>query len=260
MSVFAYPAAGISRRHPVRVVFVHGAGGDHTVWRYQTRWLASRGVGVWAPDLPGHGRSGGEALGSVEEWAKWLAAHIEGLGSPTVVGHSMGALIALETAVAHPEAVGRLVLVGAAAEMPVHPDLLAAAEHDLPEAARMIAAWSLPAGHVGGHPEPGLWQEGGIRRLLQRSRPGVLAADLRACAAYDGTSRAEACTVPTTVVAGSEDRMVRPRSSQRLAETIPGAAYVEIAGAGHEPMVQCPQRFNRLLWQILTSDGKSEDR
>lgn len=256
MSVYAYPSQGPPAGSEVVVVFVHGAGSDHTVWRYQSRWLVGRGVAVWAPDLPGHGRSGGEPMASIEDWAKWLAFEIGDLGSPTVVGHSMGSLIALETAVAHPGSVGRLLLVGAAAEMPVHPDLIAAAEEDLPRAAAMIAEWSMPPAHRGGHLEPGLWEQGGVRRIVERSRPGVLAADLRACAAYDGTSRAEACVVPTTVVAGSEDRMVRARASRQLAQAIPGARYVEIAGAGHEPMLQNPREFNRLLWEILASDGK----
>ncbi|HEX7098610.1 MAG TPA: alpha/beta hydrolase [Acidimicrobiia bacterium] len=259
MSVHVYAPRARGQGSSV-VVFVHGAGMDHTVWRYQARWLASRGVGVWAPDLPGHGRSEGHPLQSVEEWAKWLATQIDDLASPTVVGHSMGALVALEAAVAHPDSMDRLVLVGGAAEMPVHPDLLAAAEKDLPRAAAMIAEWSLPPAHTGAHPEPGLWEHGGIRRLLERSRPGVLAADLRACAAYDGTERAKSCSVPTTVVAGSDDRMVRPQASRRLAESIPGARYVEIPGVGHEPMVQSPREFNRLLWEILRSDGKGSAR
>src|SRR5690606_12277525 len=81
---------------------------------------------------------------SIEDWAKWLAFEIGDLGSPTVVGHSMGSLIALETAVAHPGSVGRLLLVGAAAELAVHADPIAAAEVDLAPAAAVIAARSPP--------------------------------------------------------------------------------------------------------------------
>lgn len=259
MSVHVYPP-GASFDGSYTVVFLHGAGMDHTVWRYQTRRLAGRGVSVLAPDLPGHGRSGGEALPSVEDWGKWFAEFMDGVVAPTIVGHSMGALIALEAAAAHPGSVGRLVLVGAGPEMPVHPDLLSAAERDLPRAAEMIAEWSLPASHPGAHPEPGLWEFGGIRRMIERSGPGVLAADLRACAAYNAASRAPAVSVPTTVVAGSEDRMVRPSASRRLAQTIPDARYVEIPGSGHEPMVQHPREFNRLLGDILRSDGKGSGR
>jgi pimeloyl-ACP methyl ester carboxylesterase len=44
------------------VIFLHGAGMDHTVWALQTRYFAHHGQGVLAVDLPGHGRSGGSAL------------------------------------------------------------------------------------------------------------------------------------------------------------------------------------------------------
>ena len=47
------------------IVFVHGAGLDHTVWALLARWFAHRGFAVLAPDLPGHGRSGGEPLDSI---------------------------------------------------------------------------------------------------------------------------------------------------------------------------------------------------
>ena len=50
------------------VVFLHGAGLDHTVWALLARWFAHRGSAVMAPDLPGHGRSGGEPLSSIAAW------------------------------------------------------------------------------------------------------------------------------------------------------------------------------------------------
>ena len=59
------------------VVFVHGAGLDHTVWALLARWFAHHGCGVLAPDLPGHGRSGGEPLASIGAIADWIAALIE---------------------------------------------------------------------------------------------------------------------------------------------------------------------------------------
>src|ERR1700724_2509761 len=45
------------------IVLLHGAGFDHTIWALHSRWFAHHGFGVLAPDLPGHGRSSGTALG-----------------------------------------------------------------------------------------------------------------------------------------------------------------------------------------------------
>lgn len=82
------------------VVFLHGAGFDHTAWALHSRWFAYHGFAVLAPDLPGHGRSAGPALASIAEMADWTAALL-GSASATkahLIGHSMGSLIALETA------------------------------------------------------------------------------------------------------------------------------------------------------------------
>lgn len=232
------------------VVFLHGAGADHTVWRFQTRWLAHRGWKIRAPDLPGHGASDGPSPDSIAEAAEWLGGFLAELGRAAVVGHSMGALIALETASGDPACIERMMLVGAGPRIPVHPTLLAAARDDRPLAAAYIAGWSVPAANRGGHPYPGTWHQGGISRLVERSRPGVLAADLTACASYEA-SELEHVAVPVWVVAGDQDRMIPKGGPQQLAEAIPGARLVTLPGAGHEPMLQQPREFNRVLARFL---------
>src|ERR1700760_227853 len=80
------------------IVLLHGAGFDHSSWALQSRWFAHHGFGVLAPDLPGHGRSGGPLLSSVEAMADWTVALMEAAGtsSAKLIGHSMGSLVALE--------------------------------------------------------------------------------------------------------------------------------------------------------------------
>jgi pimeloyl-ACP methyl ester carboxylesterase len=244
------------------VVFVHGVGMDHTVWRYQTRRLANRGLRVVAPDLPGHGSSGGGLRRSVPDWAEWLVSFVYSrIDAPAMlVGHSMGGLVSLEAAVRHPTLVERLVLVGVGARMIPHPALLAAATDDLPKAAGLIAGWSMPAAYRGSHPEPGLWEQGAIEALLRRSRPGVLAADLACCAAYDASEVAGEITCPTTLFSGSADRMAAAPGGRELSLLIPGAELVVLEGLGHEPMLQSPLRFNRHLSDILWTGGKPTTR
>jgi pimeloyl-ACP methyl ester carboxylesterase len=232
------------------VVFMHGAGMDHTVWRFQTRWLAHRGWEVMAPDLPGHGLTPGAPPSSIEEGAAWLAHHL-GDRPVTLVGHSMGSLIALELSTIDGVQVDGLVLVSTARRMRVHPELMQAATADLPTAARLVAGWSFSASHRGGHPEPGTWQKGSTIRLVEASAPGVLATDLAACVAYDAAAVAPAVSAPTLVVAGSEDRMTPASGSAELASLIEGARLSMIEGVGHEPMTQAPRRFNTILCDFL---------
>lgn len=224
------------------VLFVHGAGMDHSVWVLQARYLAHRGHAVLSLDLPGHGRSEGPALDSVAAIGDWLAAVVEAAGveRAALVGHSMGAIAALSCAARHADWVRALALIGVAATMPVHPDLLAAAEADDHRAFELVVDWGHggPA-HLGGHPAPGLWMLGGGEKLLERSKPGVLHRDLAACAAYqDGPADAAAVSCPTLVVVAAEDRMTPPKAGRALAETIDGARVVALPRAGHMMMTE----------------------
>jgi pimeloyl-ACP methyl ester carboxylesterase len=94
------------------VIFIHGAGMDHTVWTLQTRFFAYHGRNVLALDLPGHGRSAGPALPSVGALADWLLRAMDAfkLEKAALVGHSMGALIALEAAARAPARTRRVRL------------------------------------------------------------------------------------------------------------------------------------------------------
>jgi len=226
------------------VVFVHGAALDHTVWALLARWFAHRGFAVLAPDLPGHGRSGGEPLGSIGAMADWVAALIGATGarSAAIMGHSMGALVALETVVRHPDKVTAVGLIGAAATIPVSRDLLAAAEADDHAAIDMLRIWGygFRAG-IGGSLAPGLWMLGGAERLLERARPGVLFTDLQACNAYgDGLAAAAKVAVPVTLVLGERDLMTPAKAGMELAAALPNARVVTLKGAGHMLMSERP--------------------
>lgn len=218
------------------IVFVHGAGMDHTAWSLPARHFAHMGRAVLAPDLPGHGRSAGAPLPDIGAMADWLIAMLDALEQPraSLVGHSMGALIALEATGRRPERVARLALFGAAPRMPVHPSLLAAAREAPARAHAMIAGWGHGRrGRIGGHPGPGLWARGGTVNLLARAGAGVLAGDLAACQAYDGTGAAARVRCPTLIVVGAEDRMTPAREGRALAAAIAGARLIEIPRAGH---------------------------
>lgn len=250
MTVYIH-RGGVEAGSGPAVIFIHGAGGDHTVWRFQTRWLAHGGYRVAAPDLPGHGRSSEPIRHSIEEWADWVVAFAAKWAPATIIGHSMGGLIALAATASCPERFSGLVLVGTTPRMAVHPKLLASARDDSPLAAELLAAWSYPAGFGGGHLEAGTWQPGGTERLIRRSPSHALATDLAACAAYDGEGAARAVEVPALVVVGRADRMTPPRQQRELAGLIAGARLVEMEGVGHEPMLQRPRLFNRALADFL---------
>lgn len=226
------------------IVFLHGAGLDHTVWALLARWFAHRGCGVFAPDMPGHGRSGGAPLSSIASMADWTMALIDasGAGKAAIVGHSMGSLVALEIASRHPDRVTALGLIAAAAAMPVSSDLLNAAKADDHAAAEMVDIWGhgFRAG-IGGSLAPGQWMLGGGMRLLESCAPGVLFADLSACNDYrDGLASAAKVKAPATLVLGERDMMTPARAGRELAAALPNARAVTLKGAGHMLMSERP--------------------
>ncbi len=237
------------------VVLIHGAGMDHTVWSLQARYLAHHGHGVLAVDLPGHGRSSGPLLDSIGSMADWIGRLLDAASLPkaALVGHSMGALVALEATGRMPDRVSHLALLGIAPSMPVHPDLLAAANQNLALASELVTSWGFgPSGHLGRNPSPGLWMMGGAYRLLEHAPAGVLANDLGACALYlDAPAAATRVDCPTLLLLGADDRMTPAKKGCELASSIPGAAARVLPGIGHMVMTEAPDETIDALVDLL---------
>jgi pimeloyl-ACP methyl ester carboxylesterase len=229
------------------IVLLHGAGFDHTTWALHSRWFAHHGYGVLAPDLPGHGRSAGAPLATIADMADWTAALLDaaGVAKAQLVGHSMGSLIALETAARHPAKVWALTLIGTAATMTVGPDLLKAAEANDHAAVDMVSIWGLGfQAELGGSLAPGLWMHSGAQRVFERCGPGVLFNDLSACNAYQNALAAAAqIKVPATFILGERDMMTPAKAGKALAAALPDSRTVLLRNAGHMMMVERPDEL-----------------
>jgi pimeloyl-ACP methyl ester carboxylesterase len=226
------------------VVFVHGAANDHSVFALQSRYFAYHGLNVYAVDLPGHGQSNGQALTSVEALADWLVAFLDAVNAKNVslIGHSLGSLIALETAARYPERVGKVALLATAVPMTVSAELLAAAAANDHVAFEMINSWSfsLPR-HLGGNRWPGVWMTGNAMRLMERMQPNVLHADLVACRDYANGLRAAAMVrCPALLLLGGRDIMAPTKATRELAKILGDARIVTLAECGHSMMSEEP--------------------
>ncbi|WP_316193989.1 alpha/beta hydrolase [Bradyrhizobium sp. SZCCHNRI1029] len=226
------------------VVFIHGAGFDHSVWALHSRWFAHHGFAVLAPDLPGHGRSTGPALPTITAMADWIVALLQAVNAKPahLIGHSMGSLIALDAAARHPDRVSALSLIGTAAAMTVGPDLLKAAEANDHAAIDMVSIWGLGfAAELGGSRAPGLWMHGGAQATLERCAPDVLFNDLSACNDYqDALAAAARIKVPTRLILGEKDMMTPLKAGKALAAAIAQSRIIVLPGAGHTMMTECP--------------------
>ena len=253
--VFCYTGGKAFDSKLPTVVFVHGAQHDHCVWVLQSRYLAHHGHGVLVPDLPGHGRSEGQPLPSVESIADWIPALLDATNvrQAALVGHSMGSLVALDCAGRYPGRISRIALIGSAFPMRVSPELLEATRNDEPLAQDMVNIWSHSAyAQYPSNPGPGFWVIGENLRLMQRQKPGVMHVDFAACNAYAaGLERAAQVRCPALLVLGERDVMTPARSGRELAKAIHGAHVVEIAGSGHALMAEKPDDVLDALIEFL---------
>jgi pimeloyl-ACP methyl ester carboxylesterase len=235
------------------VVMIHGVLNDHSVWILQSRYLAHHGWNVLAVDLPGHGRSGGEAPETVEQAADFIAALLDAASVPraALVGHSWGSLIALEAAARLKDRVSHLVLVGTAYPMKVSPALLDASLNQPEQALKMINVFSrstlaAPPSALG----PGTWVYGASlalgRRVLRSNRKvNVFHRGFQACDRYaNGEQAITQISCPVLFLLGGQDQMTAPKAAQGLiAKARETGKTVQVVSlpVGHHQMTEAPE-------------------
>jgi pimeloyl-ACP methyl ester carboxylesterase len=150
--------------------------------------------------------------------------------------------VALDCAARHGAKVGALGLCGAAAEMPVHPEMLESAKANTLKVQELMTFWGMGnALHKGGMVSPGLWLRRESLAVLAGNRPDVIHADLAACNAYkDALARAAAVKCPAALVLGDGDLMTPAAKAKPLAAAIAGSNTVVIPACGHFMMVERP--------------------
>ena len=226
------------------VIFIHGVLNDHSVWILQTRYLAHHGWNVLAVDLPGHCRSAGKPPATVEDADDFVIALMDsaGLEKAALVGHSFGALIALEAAARAPERVSQLVLVGVAFPMKVSPALLESSLNEPMKALEMVNIFSRSTLA----PPPS---------ALGRA-PGFMVprwpwAGFKACDSYGhGEAAMAEVQCPVLFVLGIVDQMTPPKAAQGLVQKARHAQVVYLPG-GHHQMNETPEPMLAALTGFL---------
>jgi pimeloyl-ACP methyl ester carboxylesterase len=235
------------------LVFIHGVLNDHSVWILQTRYLAHHGFNVLAVDLPGHGRSGGDAPASVEEAAQFVEALLDAAGvkQAGLIGHSWGSLIALETAARLKDRITHIALVGTAFPMKVSPALIEASLNEPMKALQMVnvfsrATLSAPPSALGA----GTWVYGasmalGRRVLASNTQVNIFHRGFVACDSYaNGLEAMAAVTCPVLFVLGETDQMTPPRAAKSLideAKAHEKTFTVAKVPMGHHQMTESPE-------------------
>lgn len=254
---FAYTAA-----HPLdpakpTLVFVHGAGLDHSSFGLQSRYFGYHGRNVLALDLPGHGRSEGPPIATIDGMADWVSRVLQKLKikKAGVVGHSMGSLAALEFAARHPAQAERIAFCSIGYPMKVAEPFLEAARKDDYAAFDIHTVWGhAPQLALGANPNPGMWMYGDALARLERLAPGVLYSDLKAANDYaSGLESAAKVKCPALFILGRRDMMTPGRFAHDLVKAIKDSRVVQVEASGHTLMAEAPDATLDALISFMSS-------
>jgi 3-oxoadipate enol-lactonase len=244
------------------VLMLHGIGGGHLAFAPQMETLASHGYRAVAWDMPGYGRSAPIEPYTFKALAQSCLELIDALQctSVSLVGHSMGGMVAQELMARRPDKVSRLVLCGTSAAFGKRSDGQAAqawaqqfvAQRTAPlDAGKSMAemAQLLVPQMVG----PGALPEGAL--LAEHCMSGVPAATYRRAleclVSFDRQAALPDIRVPTLLVAGEYDRVAAPAVMQLMARAIPRSRYAELPGIGHLMNLEAPDAFDAALLEFL---------
>jgi 3-oxoadipate enol-lactonase len=239
------------------VLMLHGIGGGHLSFAPQVETLASSGYRAVAWDMPGYGHSAPIEPYNFKGLAQSCVTLIESLqcGDVTLVGHSMGGMVAQEVMARRPELVNKLVLCGTSpsfgkpdgdwqrefiaqrtAPLDAGKSMAELAEVLVPQ---MVGPGSLPEGV----------------RLATVCMAQVPASTYRraleALVTFDRRTHLPQIRVPTLVLAGEHDRNAPPAVMKKMADAIPNSTYLEMRGIGHLQNLEAPDEFDGLLLNFL---------
>jgi len=236
------------------VVFVHGLGGSSNVWHGVMQAMKQHHHCI-ALDLRGHGRSQGRGKFTVERWAKdtqRLIHHLE-LPAVTMVGHSMGTLVAQYIAQSSPETIDQLVLVGGISYFQPPTADAYRERAELVEADGMdvlVEPWLegavSPQSHAVHAGMVGL-----LRELFLRNEPQHYAKSCRAIADAPRIRRDE-IGQPTLIVAGAHDRSTPLAMAEELRSSIPVSRVKVLPDVGHWSPVETPGLVAATILEFLT--------
>jgi pimeloyl-ACP methyl ester carboxylesterase len=228
------------------VIFIHGAGGNCLHWPPSLRRLP--GTRIYAPDLPGHGKSGGIGRQSISDYTRSILDFMRALeiSKAILVGHSMGSAITLHLGVHNPRHVLALGLLGAGARMRVAAELI----DNSSSAATFPMALKFIEEHAYGERADTRMRTLAMRQMAS-IRPTVLHGDLLACNGFDEFGNVGRVRAPALVICGDDDQLTPLRYSEYLAQTMKNARLLRVERAGHMVMLEKPDLVAAALGEFV---------
>lgn len=232
----------------VSILFVHGSGATHGIWKAQLSRLAGDYT-VTALDLSGHGESedvdSEPGPGTLDAYARDVLAVSGAVDADVLVGNSLGGAVVLTALLDHDADPRGTVLVGSGAKLAVNEALRDLLANDWERAIDVLH-------------EPDRLFHDADDRYVSVSRDAMRAVgqavtrrDYLSCHTFDVRDRLDEVTCPFFALTGVHDELTPPGYHEFLADHVPDGHWATIADAAHLCMLETPQAFNETLVEWL---------
>jgi 3-oxoadipate enol-lactonase len=237
------------------VVLGHALGANSHIWGYQLPLLTAR-FRVLAYDLPGHGESDPPVgQDSFDDFAHDLVALLDrtGISRATLVGLSIGGMVAQHFASLYPDRLRALVLCSTGCQTneagkKIFEDRIAQVNKGGVETQveSSITRWFTPQ-FASDAPATIEW----VKWMYQKTSPAGFINGCRAIQELDTLDRLSNITAPTLLIPGELDQGFPESVSRTIQSRIKNAQLKVLTGAAHIGNVELPHRFNELLFEFL---------
>lgn len=232
------------------ILFVHGSGGHHGVWKSQFRRSDERPVA--ALDLSGHGQSddvdADPGWSALSAYADDVLAVADAVDARILAGNSLGGAVVLHAVVERDIDPDALLLVGTGAKLGVLEDLLTWFDEDFERAVEFLHA----PDRFFHDPEPDLVDAS--ESAMRAAGRAVVLRDFRSCHGFDVRNRLGEIDVPALALTGEHDQLTPPWYHEYLADEMPDCEWTTVDDAAHLSMLERPAAFNEAVSTFL--DGR----
>jgi pimeloyl-ACP methyl ester carboxylesterase len=228
--------------NPPNFVFVHGSGCISDIWVEQVTFL-SHEFQARALNLPGRSdQDFGYQNFTFPGFVAFLKAKLKEMKAPVVVGHSLGAAVALELYLESPESLRALVLVGIAKQAHISDQLIHLLQNDYEAALR-----KLPRGLLSSSADSAAQDR--LISVTRRVPVATFINDLKISQSFNFERRLGPADKPILIIQGADDRVTPARDGRELAREL-NADFKEVGASGHMVMIEQPRHLNECLRQF----------
>ena len=225
-----------------KLLFIHGAGGNHRIWENQTRYFRN----AIAIDLPGH--DSGDGKRTVDEYVEYVKKFCDekSLKNIVMIGHSMGGAITLKFAMTYPEYLKAIVLVDTGAKLRVAPIIFEEIKRNYDNVMDLMKKYAFSE-------KTPVEIKNKTVEIMKRVKPEVFYGDFEACDKFDVMGSLNKINLPTLIICGRDDLLTPVRYSEYLRASIPNSTLRVLDDAGHMVMLEKPEEFNKILEDFISS-------